>query len=305
VRAAERCLVCGQPPPFREIFARGPYRLASCPTCGLVFQDPQPGDEILDQAYYYDPEFTSALLGPYRKRTLDLARGKLRLLEATAGPLRPGRALDVGCSTGAWLEVSAARGWSSTGIEPSPSAAQAARARGLDARTGTLEELAATLGDQSFDLITFWDVLEHLHDPRRELLLARRLLAPQGVLAATMPNVAGWYPRITFRLIGTRTGVWEHPEMPVHLFDFSPATISRLLTGSGYRLKGIKTRPVPYSHYRATTLSAEALGRRRRRWLLRAAFGALHLTVYPVAGLFDRSNGMGLAAVRSDANNPR
>jgi SAM-dependent methyltransferase len=299
VSGPARCLVCDQEPPFEGLFARGGWKLVRCPRCGLVFQDPQPDDAVLERAYYHDPEFSEALFGAYREWTLEQARLKLRLLEATAGELAPGRALDVGCSSGAWLEVSAKRGWRATGIEPGAQTAAAARERGLDVRTGTLEALAPTLAGEQFDLITYWDVLEHLRDPRRELELAATLLAPDGVLAATMPNVAGWYPRLTYRLLARRTGVWEYPELPVHLYDFSPATVRRLFERSGYRVLGVRTSPVPYRFYRATTLSGESLGGGARGQLLRGSFALLRAVVYPLARAFDRSNSLAVAARRA------
>lgn len=291
------CVVCGSPPPYRDLFTRAGYRLVRCPQCGLVFQDPQPSDADLQRTYYHDPAFTAALFGSYRELTLEQARQKLDLLESLVGSLAPGRALDVGCSSGAWLEVSADRGWHATGIEPGAETARAARERGLDVRSGTLEQVAPQLDERGFDLISFWDVLEHVRDPRRELAVAARLLAPGGVLALTMPNEAGWYPRVTYRVLARRTGVWEYPELPAHLYDFNPATISRLLRSSGYRPLGIRTWPVPYSYYRSTSLSGPALGPGARGLGLRLAFGALRLGVYPVARLFGRSNYMAVAAV--------
>jgi SAM-dependent methyltransferase len=269
-----------------------------CPECGLVFQDPPPTDADLERAYYHDPEFTQALFAGYRELTLAQARAKLELLEGLAGPLREGRALDVGCSSGAWLEVSGGRGWRATGIEPSLQTARAARERGLDVRPGTLEEVAPELEAHSFDLVTFWDVLEHVRDPRRELALAATLLAPGGVLALSMPNEAGWYPRATYRLLARRTGAWEYPELPVHLYDFNPATISRLLVASGYQMMGLRTWPVPYRYYRATTLTPQTLGSGGRGLGLRLAFWALRGVIYPVARVFGHSNYMGLVATR-------
>jgi SAM-dependent methyltransferase len=267
-----------------------------CRVCGLVFQHPQPDERTLAEAYYHDPRFTEALFGPLRGWTLQQAEAKLPALEAAAGPLVPGRALDVGCSSGAWLEVSTAHGWRATGVEPGVHTARAARERGLDVREGTLADVAGRLGKERFDLITFWDVLEHVRDPGLELELAAGLLAPGGVLAASMPNIEGLYPRLTYRLLTGPTGAWEHPELPVHLYDFSPATISQLLVRSGYRVLGVSTSAIPFSFYRRTSLSDEMLGFGRRARLVRAAFGALALVAYPLARARDRGNQMVVAA---------
>src|SRR5207244_3751245 len=147
-----------------------------------------------------------------------------------------------------------------TGVEVGAQTAAQARERGLDVRTGELSQVAPELEDSGYDLITFWDVLEHLPDPRRELALARRLLAPGGAIAATMPNVDGLYPRLTYRLLARPAGVWEYPELPVHLYDFSPATIGRLLKRAGYDAIRTSTFPTPFAFYRATSLAPARLG---------------------------------------------
>jgi SAM-dependent methyltransferase len=272
--------------------------MVRCPGCGLVFQDPQPSDEALASGYYNDPDFARLLLGPLRDTTLRRAREKLALLRA-AGVARPGlRALDVGCSSGAWLEVAAGEGMVATGVEVGETTAQDARRRGLDVRTGTLEQAFPEQAEDRFDLITFWDVLEHVRDPRRELAAAARLLTPGGVVAATFPNVDGWYPRLTYRLLATRTGAWEYPELPLHLYDFAPRTARRLFERTGYEVFSVSTSQTPFQFYRETSLSLSRLGGRGRALALRVCFEALKLAVYPAARLFDRGNSMFVAAAR-------
>jgi SAM-dependent methyltransferase len=260
--------------------------------CGLVFQDPQPDDETLMNSYYHDQGFSDSLLGELRTITLRNAREKLARLRV-ADALAPGiRVLDVGASSGAWLEVAQDAGMQATGVELGEATAASARGRGLDVRTGTLEQALPGLEGERFDLITFWDVLEHLRDPRHELALAQRLLVPGGRVAASFPNVEGLYPRLTYRLLARRTGVWEYPELPVHLYDFAPRTARRLLERLGYAVDRIKSFGTPYGFYRSTSLSPERTGPGLRGRALRAAFEALHLTAYPIARLTDRGNAL-------------
>ena len=128
-------------------------------------------------------------------------------------------------------------------------------------------------------------------DPRHELELARTLLTPEGLIAATFPNVEGLYPQLTYRLLAARTGVWEYPELPVHLYDFAPQTARALLSRQGYNVQRIRTFATPYQFYRSTSLSPERLGSKRGP-ILRAAFNALHLIAYPVGRVIDRGNSM-------------
>ena len=81
--------------------------------------------------------------------------------------MRPGRLLDVGCGRGdlgAWM---IARGWSVTGVEPSPGACEVARSRGLDARVGVLAE--AGIEDGAYDAVVFRQSLEHLPEPAADI----------------------------------------------------------------------------------------------------------------------------------------
>jgi SAM-dependent methyltransferase len=296
VIGARRCIVCDRPGPFVGLFESGGFRMVRCPDCRLVFQDPQPGEDVLAQSYYHDPEFSRALLGTLRETTLQRAREKLPLLRSI-GAVHPGlRALDVGASSGAWLEVAAGEGMTATGVELGDETAAGARSRGLDMRTGTLEEAFPADTDERFDLITFWDVLEHLPDPRRELAVASRMLTPGGLIAATFPNVEGWYPRITHRLIARRTGAWEYADLPVHLYDFAPGTARRLLGRAGLEVVALRTFPTDFSLYRATSLSPERLGGGWRARALRLSFEALRVAVYPAARLWDRANSLFVAA---------
>lgn len=298
-------MLCDGAGPFGSLYERDGYRLVRCAECRLVFQDPQPSDEVLAGSYYHDREFSRALDGELRSVTLANARRKLIALRPEGLPAPGTRALDVGCSSGAWLEVAAATGVSATGVEIGQATAAAARERGLDVRTGTLAEALPRLEGQRFDLITFWDVLEHLRDPRRELELARGLLAPGGVVAATFPNVEGLYPRLTHRLLARRTGVWEHPELPLHMFDFAPATARRLFERSGFEVRRIKTFAIPFGFYRSTSLSLERLGAGRRGRLLQASFAALRSLTYPLARLTDRGNALLVIAEPQPASGPR
>jgi 2-polyprenyl-3-methyl-5-hydroxy-6-metoxy-1,4-benzoquinol methylase len=184
-----------------------------------------------------------------------------------------------------------------SGIEIGAEVSERARNRGLDVRTGTLRDAFGDLQAERFDLITFWDVLEHLRDPRHELSLAAALLAEEGVVAATLPNVEGWYPRVTYRLLAKPTGHWEYPE-PVHLYDFSPRTLELLFEKQGYEIDCMRTLQTPFEFYRQTTLSIPHLGWGRRAVAMRGCFEALRFIIYPLARMFDRGNSMFVTASR-------
>ena len=194
--------------------------IVRCLGCGLVRQSPQPQPADLVRAYRevaderYEEE-ASGRVETFGRALRDLARH-----EPT------GRLLDVGCHTGIFLEVARRAGWEACGVEPSRWSADRARARGLQVVDGTLA--AAELPEGSFDVVTMWDVVEHLADPLAELRRARRLLRPGGLLALSTMNVEAWFPR----LLGRR---WPW-YMQMHLYYFTPRTLGRMLERAGFRM---------------------------------------------------------------------
>ena len=286
MRSVATCLLCGRPGPFAPLYGRAGYAMVRCPACRLVFQDPQPELADLADAYYFDSDFVDRLEGDLRPVVEARAREKLDLLERAAVPRR-GRLLDVGCSTGAFLELAARAGWDATGVEIGDAPAAAARARGLEVHTGSLDDAAL---EGRFDLITFWDVLEHLPDPLDALRRARDLLAPGGLVAMAFPNVGGLYPRLTHRLLARTTGVWEHPELPVHLFDFDTRTAALMVREAGLRVAAAHTLAIPWEFLRTTTLHGQLGHSRARRMALMPVFSMLRALAYPLAALTDRGN---------------
>lgn len=124
-----------------------------------------------------------------------------------------GRLLDVGCATGKFMRLALREGWDAEGIDVSPFAVQTAREKGLTAHLGTVESVP--LLPESFDVITAFDVLEHVQDVRGFLDTVHTILKPGGRLIVLSPN-AGAFRAIAMaeRWIGYRTSL-EH----IHYFD--------------------------------------------------------------------------------------
>jgi SAM-dependent methyltransferase len=114
-------------------------------------------------------------------------RGRRRILRATLDSLElpaPCRILDAGCGSGRTLDELAGYG-DACGVDVSPAAVSATRARGHEAHVGSVEDLP--LPDASFDLVTCLDVIEHTRDDRRTLHELRRVTRPGGALLLTVP----------------------------------------------------------------------------------------------------------------------
>lgn len=102
------------------------------------------------------------------------------------------RVLDVGCANGYLARVLVEHGCTVSGVEFDRAAAEEARPVLQDLVVGDLEQLdlATELGTGRFDVVVFGDVLEHLRDPLPVLRAARELLAPDGCVVISIPNIA-------------------------------------------------------------------------------------------------------------------
>jgi SAM-dependent methyltransferase len=167
----------------------------------------------------------------YLQDEKNIKRSFARRFEAIAKfCLNPGKLLDVGCAAGFFLAVARERGWDAHGVEISDFAAAYAQKSGFDVFRGGLEEYPPSSG--AFDLVTLWDVIEHLRDPREGLQKIHELLKPGGYLVLTTPAVDSWTHRI-FR------DKWMGFKDVEHLFFFSRKTLKELLTQCGFRVRSV------------------------------------------------------------------
>ncbi len=194
--------------------------IVKCRRCGLVYQNPVPSQDEIIGAYdgVVDQRYEEERSGRIETFSRDLAA----LQRHEPG----GRLLDVGCHLGLFLEVARAAGWDVKGVEPSYWCVQRAHQRGLDVRHGTLDSVP--LPAASFDVVTMWDVVEHLSDPLSELRRIHRLLRPDGLLALSTMNVDALFPR----LVGRR---WPW-YMQMHLVYFSRRSLHNMLAKAGFRV---------------------------------------------------------------------
>lgn len=142
-------------------------------------------------------------------------------------PQNGGRILDVGCGDGFFLRSVKHIGWEVHGIEMSEEAVHRAKNMGVEQMTqGTFDD--ASYPDNYFDVIRFWSVLEHIHDPVFTLAKVNRLLKPGGLLVLQVPN----YQSAAARWAGPRWSAWD---VPRHLYHFSYRSLKTLLEKSGFQ----------------------------------------------------------------------
>ena len=216
-----------------------PLRIVACRRCDTLYRNPRERERsVLDTfaGEQPDPEALRSLFDAQ----LPFFQRRARELTRLAG--RAGRALEVGSYTGAFLAAAALQGWNVLGIDVNPHAVDAARRRGLHARTARIEDIRE---HHAFDAIAFWTCFDHLPDPRPTLRVARDLLTPGGILALRVPN-GRFYERLR-RLRGIARpiarGLLAHTNMLAFPYrhGFNPRSLRLLLRDQGFtilRLRG-------------------------------------------------------------------
>jgi SAM-dependent methyltransferase len=230
------CTVCRGDDPVLAHVVDG-HRVVRCRRCGHLYVSPRPPidaiHKIYGEHYFQNPAFAStdhdAYFG-YMDYLRDRDRIVLRLGEVLARIERHewrGRLLDVGCGPGFFVETAVANGWDAWGVELNKHAVEWANEHVTDrVLHGTVEVL--DFPDAAFDCVTMFDVIEHLPDPRSDLLDVWRVLRPGGLLVVVTPDAGA----LVSRLLGAR---WlEMKRAPEHLHFFSVDTLARLLRLGGF-----------------------------------------------------------------------
>ncbi len=207
-------------------------QIVRCRACGIVYVNPQPTESALKQHYsapnlieqdgwssyfQHQPEQIRAL---WQRRFADV-----RLWKDGPGT----RLLDVGCGYGDFLCEAQRAGWRACGFEFSPAVAKVAREKyGLSVEVGEIFEIGAA--ENSFDVVTMWHVLEHMRNPLAVLRRVHGFLAPGGVLVIEVPNL-NFLVRKSYR----------YPlSVTLHLYHFSPATLSALVGKAGFQVRACR-----------------------------------------------------------------
>ncbi len=235
------CPVCANPPlAYLALMERSIVR---CPTCDLRWVDPLPSLDAIRRAER--KAFVEGLLPETRGMFLKHGKNFSEdfLVRAYRDNLRklseysPGKTLlDVGVGTGLYLHLAQEAGWTPGGVDLAPEAAETARREfGLEITTGDFNEAPLS---RKMDVITMWDVLEHVCDPLAFARRAYETLAPEGILFVALPNCHN----LLFRLVdaaaqrGMARSTAEKLYVPNHLFYFSPGSLARLLSSAGFEI---------------------------------------------------------------------
>jgi 2-polyprenyl-3-methyl-5-hydroxy-6-metoxy-1,4-benzoquinol methylase len=234
------------------------FRMMHCLHCGLDFLHFGEGWDDLWHYYPqdYEPHRQKRTSGsPIRQKAMGRIRAVFRSEKEDAGttvsglfrkslawaynklayrsvPFSSGtkEILDIGCGAGEYLSMMRQLGWKTVGVEPGKKAALQTAERGITVHCGPFETI--DFGNQRFDVITMWHVLEHIPEPRAVLEMISHLLRDDGYLVMGVPN----YDSVDRRFFGEK---WNGFELPLHLYHFNPDSVSELLNRTGFRCQSI------------------------------------------------------------------
>lgn len=227
------------------------FAVWECSDCTLRFTQDVP-DSAHIGPYYKSEDYIShtntskglvnKIYQTVRHRTI---RNKRKLIERATG-LSGGKLLDIGCGVGTFLHAMQEHGWTVTGLEPDAEARQvAAKLYNLQVQEiGELETLPAA----TYDVITLWHVLEHVHQLHDYIERLRELLKPGGTLLIAVPNY-------TSRDAAVYGPYWAAYDVPRHLYHFSPASIDRLM--AQHNMTVVTHKPMWYDSFYIALLSSK------------------------------------------------
>lgn len=198
-------------------------QVVKCNHCGHTYANPRwSGDEILD-AYtaVEDETYVEERIG----RELTFTK-HLQAMEKHTGAGNGRSLLDVGAYIGVFVEVAQKAGWDACGVEPSEWAATVARKNGLNIIHGTQD--APELEGKKFDVVTMWDVIEHVPDPSGEMAKAYHLLNPGGWVVLHTMDIDSMMAKVM-------GGRWPWL-MDMHIHYFSQKTMAEMLRRNGFEV---------------------------------------------------------------------
>ncbi|MFH1850496.1 MAG: class I SAM-dependent methyltransferase [archaeon] len=252
--------ICGAKNP--RPYVSGMYRigdrgfdLLKCRRCGLIFVSPQPQRRDIQKLYsrdYFKRDY-SCLKGysieDERKKDYGKKERYAKLIDTLGSLGKSKNLLEIGCSSGIFLEIAKGKGWNVTGVELSEWAAGHAPGHvRKNIRVGDFMDIRL---DGGFDVVFMSHVLEHMHDPKKSLGKVFSLLRPKGLLIIEVPYYINspFYRAVqlilrTLRIFPLDRDIYEFFRVsgagavlrPYHLFEYNPHSLCLLLRSQGFSI---------------------------------------------------------------------
>lgn len=220
------------------------FALVKCEKCQLVFTNPRP-DESNISKYYHSEQYYShhQSLSPigiaYSLAKHFTLRWKVNLISKYS--YEPARLLDYGCGTGDFIKKAQDKAWQITGVEKDPDALHQAQNK-----TNTTIYRDHLSLEGSFEIITLWHVMEHIHDLKTTFGTITRRLTKDGHLLIALPNILSE----DSEKYGEH---WAGLDVPRHLYHFTKYSFNQFI--KPYKLKLVEILPMKLDAYYVSLLS--------------------------------------------------
>lgn len=211
------------------------FHVYKCNSCGHLFTFPIPSPPLLNSYYNSDSFYNHLLQDPNNEDIKNENKKRWALIKRF---LQTGLLVDIGCGTGSFLSLGKEYDFETIGIEGSEKLADYGMNKlNLKIIKQSFESLNYT--EQKPDIITLWDVMEHIFDAEAALKKIKDLLKPEGLLFIGVPNAASFDARI---LGANWIGWW----IPLHLHHYSSKTLKNLLDNNGFEVIHEEFQHQPY-----------------------------------------------------------
>jgi 2-polyprenyl-3-methyl-5-hydroxy-6-metoxy-1,4-benzoquinol methylase len=227
------------------------FEVWHCNSCEAMYTQDVPGQEAIG-AYYASETYVShsdtqqgiinKLYHFIRRKTL---LSKMKLLKKETGK-KFGNILDIGCGTGAFLHTMKQAGWNIKGLEPDETARK--KSKSLYNINALPSGEIYMLSPGSYDAITLWHVLEHVHQLHEYVEQLKKLLSENGKLFIAVPNYTSYDAKVYKEN-------WAAYDVPRHLYHFSPQSMNVLMNLHG--LKVTKKKQMWYDSFYVSMLSEQ------------------------------------------------
>ncbi len=224
----QSCRLCGHRVAERLVLPHTKVMECANPLCHLMFASPQLDSRQLDAAYrkFYYPAADTGVAA-YENTPEEILRQMFNQAHAKFGPLAGKKLLDFGCGVGRLCRIAREYGLQTTGIEPDACARQIAEESAGLRVYASLDELRAAGPGARFEIITIWDVIEHLREPWKELEELSALLQPGGWLLLSTMNAG------SLRAFLERER-WDNVTNPTHFYYFTRRSLRLVLERAGF-----------------------------------------------------------------------
>ena len=229
------------------------FTITECVGCGFRFTNPRPKEKNIYK-YYQSKNYIShsstkkGLINKVYHLVRSYQFYKKKEVIQQSSNIRKGKILDIGCGTGDFLKYMASSGWEADGIETDKGAKEVAEKK-LGKKIE--EKLDLLDGENKYDVISMWHVLEHVYNAEDYLKKINKLLKKGGVLVVGVPNCASYDAK-------KYKENWVAYDLPIHLSHFRKNNIKELAKKGSFILKNIK--PLFFDAYYISMLSAKKSG---------------------------------------------